>query len=68
MNMVIIMNILAACLETLVDRSVAEHFCVICCNVVLVLPLQPQTLYDKINFQRHPAVGASASSPYQEVL
>ncbi|XP_051567983.1 uncharacterized protein LOC127448990 [Myxocyprinus asiaticus] len=28
----------------------------------------PQTLYDKINYQRHPAVGPSTSSPYQEVL
>ncbi|XP_056104348.1 natural killer cell receptor 2B4-like isoform X2 [Rhinichthys klamathensis goyatoka] len=30
----------------------------------------PQTLYDKINFQRHPAAGAGAatSSSYQEVL
>ncbi|XP_016104673.1 uncharacterized protein [Sinocyclocheilus grahami] len=28
----------------------------------------PQTLYDKINYQRHPAVSASSSSPYQEVL
>ncbi|XP_016360664.1 uncharacterized protein LOC107702767 [Sinocyclocheilus anshuiensis] len=28
----------------------------------------PQTLYDKINYQRHPAVSASTSSPYQEVL
>ncbi|XP_067257103.1 natural killer cell receptor 2B4 isoform X2 [Chanodichthys erythropterus] len=28
----------------------------------------PQTLYDKINYQRHPAVSANTSSPYQEVL
>uniref|UniRef100_A0A8C1R8S1 Ig-like domain-containing protein n=1 Tax=Cyprinus carpio TaxID=7962 RepID=A0A8C1R8S1_CYPCA len=30
----------------------------------------PQTLYDKINYQRHPAVSTSTStsSPYQEVL
>lgn len=27
----------------------------------------PQTLYDKISFQRHPAVSPSTSSPYQEV-
>lgn len=28
----------------------------------------PQTLYDKINYQRHPTVSATTSSPYQEVL
>ncbi|KAK9972328.1 hypothetical protein ABG768_025643 [Culter alburnus] len=28
----------------------------------------PQTLYDKINYQRHPAVSTNTSSPYQEVL
>uniref|UniRef100_A0A9J7WVJ5 Ig-like domain-containing protein n=1 Tax=Cyprinus carpio carpio TaxID=630221 RepID=A0A9J7WVJ5_CYPCA len=28
----------------------------------------PQTLYDKISFQRHPEVSTSTSSPYQEVL
>ncbi|XP_058638902.1 SLAM family member 8-like isoform X1 [Onychostoma macrolepis] len=28
----------------------------------------PQTLYDKISYQRHPAVSPSTSSPYQDVL
>ncbi|XP_005172207.1 uncharacterized protein si:cabz01074944.1 isoform X2 [Danio rerio] len=28
----------------------------------------PQTIYDKLNYQRHPTVTASTSSPYQEVL
>ncbi|XP_016338434.1 SLAM family member 5-like [Sinocyclocheilus anshuiensis] len=28
----------------------------------------PQTLYDKVNYQRQPVVRASTSSPYQEVL
>ncbi|XP_052006626.1 uncharacterized protein si:cabz01074944.1 isoform X2 [Xyrauchen texanus] len=33
-----------------------------------VISNMPQTLYDKINYERHPAVGPSISSPYQEVL
>lgn len=56
------------CMFREVDRTVAKHFFGICCNVTLLLPLQPQTLYDKINYQRHPAVSANTSSPYQEVL
>lgn len=35
---------------------------------IKVKPNPPQTLYDKINFERHPAVKLSTSSPYQAVL